>query len=119
MKNFAKTSVQPQARSELHDLLSLTGAEISVNQLPAGAAVPFVHSHRNNEEIYLILSGKGRAVIDGETVELSAGDWLRISPPAKRQFSAGEDSGISFACIQVKENSLEAYTKDDAVIAEP
>lgn len=116
MSSFKKVSVAPDARVELHDLLSLTGAEISVNNLPAGAGVPFVHSHKNNEEIYAVLSGKGKATIDGETVELSAGDWLRVSPAAKRQFSAAEDAAISFLCIQVKENSLEGYTQDDAVI---
>ncbi len=116
MANFNKVSVASDARTELHDKLSLTGAEISINNLPAGAGVPFVHSHKNNEEIYAILTGKGKAVIDGETVELAAGDWIRISPAAKRQFFASEDAAISFACIQVKENSLEGYTKDDAVM---
>lgn len=100
----------------LHDKLSLTGAEISINNLPAGASVPFVHAHKNNEEIYGILSGKGKVVIDGETVALAAGDWVRISPAAKRQFFAAEDTAIGFICIQVKENSLESYTKDDAVV---
>lgn len=104
------------ARIELHDKLSLTGAEVSINNLPAGASVPFVHSHKKNEEIYVILAGKGKAIIDGETVDLTIGDWVRISPAAKRQFSAGEDTAICFACIQVKENSLEGYTKDDAII---
>lgn len=116
MANYTKVSVAPDARIELHDSLSLTGAEISVNTLPAGAGVPFVHSHKNNEEIYAVLSGKGKAVIDGETVELAAGDWVRVAPAAKRQFSAAEDSAISFICIQVKKDSLEGYTKDDAVI---
>ena len=116
MANFNKVSVASDARTELHDKLSLTGAEISINNLPAGAGVRFVHSHKNNEEIYAILTGKGKAVIDGETVELAAGDWIRISPAAKRQFFASEDTAISFACIQVKENSLEGYTKDDAVM---
>lgn len=116
MANFNKVSVASDARTELHDKLSLTGAEISINNLPAGAGVPFVHSHKNNEEIYAILTGKGKAVIDRETVELAAGDWIRISPAAKRQFFASEDTAISFACIQVKENSLEGYTKDDAVM---
>ena len=35
---------------------------------------------------------------------------------ANRQFFAADDSAISFACIQVKANSLEGYTADDAVI---
>ena len=118
MNNYTKVSVAQDARTELHDKLSLTGAEISVNNLPAGAGVPFVHSHKKNEEIYIILSGKGKAVIDGETVELNAGDFSRVAPAAKRQFFAGENSAVSFVCIQVRENSLEGYTADDAVIAE-
>ena len=116
MANFEKVSVETGARVELYDLLSLTGAEISVNSLSAGAGVPFVHSHKKNEEIYGVLSGKGRAVLDGETVELTAGDWLRVAPAVKRQFSAAEDSPISFLCVQVRENSLEGYTADDAVV---
>ena len=115
MSQFAKVSVGAEARTELHDKLSLTGAEVSINHLPAGGGVPFVHSHKKNEEIYGVLAGKGKAVIDGETVELAAGDWVRMSPKAKRQFFAAEDSPISFVCIQVKENSLEGYTMDDAV----
>lgn len=116
MANYNKVNVAPDARIELHDSLSLTGAEISINNLPAGAGVPFVHSHKNNEEIYAVLAGKGSAVIDGEVVELTAGDWLRVAPEAKRQFSAAKDSAISFICIQVQKDSLEGYTKDDAVI---
>ena len=116
MANYAKTNIGNEERVELHEKLSLTGAEISINQLPAGASVPFVHSHKNNEEIYGILSGKGKAVIDNETIELTAGDWLRISPAAKRQFFASQESDITYVCIQVKENSLGGFTADDAVL---
>ncbi len=118
MKNFKKVNVSNDARVELHDKLELTGAEISINNLPAGIGVPFVHSHKKNEEIYVVLSGKGKAIIDGEVIELTQGDWIRVSPSAKRQFSAADDSAINFACIQVKENSLEGYTADDAIICE-
>jgi hypothetical protein len=41
---------------------------------------------------------------------------LKIAPAVKRQFSAAADSGVSYACIQVRENSLEEYTAADAVI---
>lgn len=116
MANYAKTTVGKESRSELHDKLALTGAEISLNELPAGASVPFVHAHKENEEIYGVLSGKGKAVIDGETVSLAAGDWLRIAPAAKRQFFAAQDSGIAYICIQVKEHSLAHFTAEDAVI---
>ena len=116
MSSYSKISVGNEARTELHDKLGLSGAEISVNNLPAGACVPFVHAHKQNEEIYYILCGSGKAVIDGDTVELKAGDFVRIAPAAKRQFFAAADEGIGYLCIQVRENSLDAYTADDAVI---
>jgi len=116
MKNYTVKNIAREPRTELHDALQLTGAEISMNELPAGTGVPFVHAHRNNEEIYGILSGMGTAVLDGEEIALTAGDWLRVAPAAKRQFSAAADCGISYICIQVKENSLEGYTAGDAVI---
>jgi len=116
MKNYTKTNIGNEGRTELHNALGLTGAEVSVNSLPAGAEVPFVHSHRNNEEIYGVVSGRGKALIDGEEVTLAVGDWLKVAPKAKRQFSAADDEGITFVCIQVKENSLGGFTADDAVV---
>jgi len=116
MKNYKRINVGNSLRTELHDALSLTGAEISFNNLPAGAGVPFVHSHKKNEEIYIILSGNGKALIDGEEVTLTQGDCIRIAPEARRQFSASGDSSLSYVCIQVRAGSLEGYTADDAVI---
>ncbi len=116
MANYTKTNIGNEARAELHEALNLTGAEVSINRLPAGAGVPFVHAHKDNEEIYGVLEGRGVAAIDGENIELSAGDWLRVSPDAKRQFSAAGDEGITYVCIQVKQGSLGAFTADDAIV---
>ena len=116
MANYTKTTVGKEGRIELHEKLALTGAEISVNEMPAGASVPFVHAHKENEEIYGILAGSGKAVIDGEEISLAAGDWLKVAPAAKRQFFAGSDTGITYLCIQVKENSLGNFTAEDAII---
>lgn len=116
MANYKKVSVKEEGRAELHDALGLTGAEVSVNSLPAGANVPFVHSHKQNEEIYGVLAGRGTAVIDGDSVALAAGDWIRVAPAAKRQFFAAPDEGITYLCIQVKEGSLEGFTVGDAVV---
>lgn len=116
MSNYSKISVPAEARVELHDVLHLTGAEISINNLPAGAQVPFMHSHKQNEEIYGILSGKGTMTLDGENVGLAAGDWLRVAPEVKRQLSAAPDSAISYICIQVKAGSLENFTMTDAIV---
>ncbi|MDE6655396.1 MAG: cupin domain-containing protein [Anaeroplasmataceae bacterium] len=114
--NFNKCNVKFEGRVELHERLSLTGAEVSFNQLPAGAGVPFVHAHKQNEEIYIILEGEGTAVIDDQTITLTKGDCLRVSPSSKRQFFAGKENSISFICIQVKENSLNGFTMTDAIV---
>ena len=116
MKNYTKTSIGNEGRVELHDALGLTGAEVSINALPAGAGVPFLHFHKENEEIYGILSGHGKAIIDGEEITLAAGDWLRIAPAAKRQFFAANGAGIVYVCVQVKANSLGGFTAEDAVV---
>lgn len=116
MEKYQKLSVSNAPRTELHDQLGLTGAEISINNMPAGASVPFVHSHKQNEEIYGILSGKAMMTLDGEPVELNAGDWLRVAPSVKRQLAAASDSAVSYLCIQVKEGSLEQMTTTDAVM---
>ena len=81
-----------------------------------GAKEDIATATKTNEEVYGILSGKGKVIIDGEEITLTAGDWIRISPSAKRQFFAAEDVGISFVCVQTKENSLEKFTANDAVV---
>ncbi len=115
MSNYSKTHVadSPQ-RTELHDTLALTGAEVSINNMAAGTEVPFVHSHKENEEIYFIVSGKGYMEIDGDRVDLEAGDWLRIAPAAKRKLHALND--LTYICIQVKAGSLEHWTATDGVL---
>ena len=39
MTNYEKITIGNEGRVELHDQLKLTGAEVSINQLPAGAGV--------------------------------------------------------------------------------
>lgn len=65
MENYTKTNIGSEARVELHEKLGLTGAEVSINQLPAGTGVPFVHAHRNNEEIYGIIAGRAKPLSIG------------------------------------------------------
>lgn len=116
MADYQKVHVEDVPRAELHDALGLSGAEISVNRLDKGESVPFVHRHGENEEIYFILSGEGRMVLDGETVPLSAFDALRVAPAVARRLFASDESGIVYLCIQVKEGSLERYTAQDATV---
>ncbi|HIX57598.1 MAG TPA: cupin domain-containing protein [Candidatus Anaerobiospirillum pullistercoris] len=118
MSNFAKLSLAADApRAELHDALKLTGCEVSFNNLPAGVAVPFVHKHKENEELYLIVKGSGEFFLDGEIITLAAGDCVRVDPACERCIKAGNE-GLSFYCIQTKAGSLEHFTTTDGVACE-
>ena len=105
------------ARTELHELLNLTGEEISINTMPAGKQIPFVHKHKQNEEVYGVISGKGIMNIDGEDIILNASDWMRVDPSTKHQLRAADNSAISYICIQTKADSLEGFTNNDGVLA--
>ena len=117
MKNYQVAKITTEPRVELKEALNLTGCEVSINELPANASVPFVHSHKQNEELYLVLKGGGTLFIDGEEKAVSEGDAIRIDPDGKRCFKAGAQ-GMKFICIQTKRGSLEQYTMDDGVINE-
>lgn len=107
--------VASSGRITFHKDLQLSGAEVSINELPAGVSIPFVHAHKQNEEIYLVLAGKGQFYIDGEEFDVVAGDVLRIDPPAARCLRADAASSLRYACIQAKAGSLNQFTETDGV----
>lgn len=103
-------------RVELRDALGLTGCEVSVNTLPPGAAVPFIHSHRENEEVYLVLSGSGTFYLDGTLHPLKSGDAIRVAPPVERCLKPADDEALTYVCVQARENGTATVTGDDGVI---
>lgn len=119
MKNAKLQHVDMTAsRTELHELLSLTGTEVSINNLPAGVSIPFVHAHTNNEELYIVLSGKGSFFVDDEEFLISEGDCLRVDPKGERCLKAADDSALRYLCIQSRAGSLQGYTMSDGIISE-
>lgn len=115
-KNYAMNTLKMSGRDTLNEKIFLTGAEVSYNELSAGTGVPFVHTHKENEEIYIVLEGSGLLFIDTEEVPLKKGDAIRIDPLGKRQFLASQDEALKYLCIQVKQNSLNQHTNNDGVL---
>ena len=119
MKNAKLQHVDMTAsRTELHELLSLTGTEVSINNLPAGVSIPFVHAHINNEELYIVLLGKGSFFVDGEEFLISEGDCLRVDPKGERCLKAADDSALRYLCTQSRVGRLQGYTMSDGIISE-
>ena len=119
MKNAKLQHVDMTAgRTELHELLSLSGTEVSINNLPAGVSISFVHAHINNEELYIVLLGKGSFFVDGEEFLISEGDCLRVDPKGERCLKAADDIALRYLCIQSRAGSLQGYTMSDGIISE-
>lgn len=80
-----------QARFPTSDLeLERTG--MAHHRLPPGVRIPFGHRHVEAEEVYVVLSGSGRARIDDELVELGPLDVVRVGPGAVRGFEGGDET---------------------------
>jgi len=94
--------------------LGLTGCEVSLNRLPAGKGMPFVHSHKKNEELYIVLRGSGTFYVDGEEFPISEGSLIRVAPEGERAWKAG-DEDLYFICIQAEAGSLTQATLVDGI----
>lgn len=62
------------------------------------ARMPWGHRHREQEEVYVVVAGSGRAKLDEEVVELAAWDALRVAPAVARSFEGGPQ-GMDVICI--------------------
>ena len=120
-RNYQITSIgalKDVTRATLHDELALTGSEISFNQLAAGASSPFTHSHKLNEEVYVILGGRGAFQVDGEEFEVAEGTAIRVDPAGKRSIKAAADESLTYICVQAGCGTLTQFTRTDGVIHE-
>jgi mannose-6-phosphate isomerase-like protein (cupin superfamily) len=71
---------------------------VTLIRVKPGKRQAFGHRHENAEEVYVVLSGSGRARLDDETVELKALDALRVAPTVARRFEAG-DEGLELLAV--------------------
>ena len=56
------------------------------------------HSHREQEELYLVVGGSGRMKLDDEIVELRLRDVVRVAPSTVRAFEGGPD-GLELVAV--------------------
>jgi mannose-6-phosphate isomerase-like protein (cupin superfamily) len=54
-----------------------------------GIRSPVGHSHREQEEAYVVVGGSGRMRIDDEIHSIARWDVIRVSPEAVRAFEGG------------------------------
>lgn len=71
---------------------------VSYFRYAPGFRSPTGHSHREQEEAYLVLGGSGRVRLDDEIVELRRWDLVRVAPEVVRGFEGGAE-GLELLAI--------------------
>ena len=59
---------------------------------------PGAHSHREQEEAYVVVAGSGRVRIDDEIHDIRQWDVIRVAPEVIRAFESGPE-GLDLICI--------------------
>jgi mannose-6-phosphate isomerase-like protein (cupin superfamily) len=90
----------------LRSMLGSAGMEMSLNVIPPGKGIPFLHRHENNDEVYVVVAGRGQFQVDGECIDVAEGSVLRLSPPAARAWRNNSNAPLYFLCIQYKADSV-------------
>ena len=64
---------------------------VGLERLAPGFRTPFGHSHKRQEELYVIVAGYGRVKLDDEIVDVRQWDVIRVAPQTMRNFEAGPE----------------------------
>lgn len=88
-------------------------------RIPPGEGYTFTHSHRKQEEVYIVIEGNGIIAIGKQLIEISRGDVVRVSPQAKRALKA-HNEGLFVICaggvaMGFPKNENSRYMIDDGM----
>lgn len=97
----------------LGEILKSSSAEISFNSLPPHTDIPFLHKHRNHEEIYITLKGSGQFQVDGNIFNISEGSVVKVMPEGVRTLRNTSDDTMIYICLQVQAGSLNSRYIED------
>ena len=71
--------------------LELEHQGVSYQRLAPNFRVPFAHRHKNQEEVYILISGSVRMKLEDEILELRPFDAIRVHKDTTRGFEAGPE----------------------------
>ena len=71
--------------------LELENSGLTYQRVPSGYRFPYSHTHKTQEEIYVVVRGSGRMKVDDEIVDLVEWDAVRVPPGSWRGYEAGQD----------------------------
>ena len=121
MPGYKKTNLDlespPNWLTFLKDKIGLSALGLTVTRLPAGKGYTFMHQHKEQEEVYMVINGNGIIHIDGEDIPITKGDFINVYPQSKRALKADEDSDLIFICAgAIKSNKYSNKQSSRALI---
>lgn len=91
--------------------LQATGAEFSFQLFAPGTETGFLHTHKNHEELYFFLSGKGEFQVDGKIFPIGEGSVVRVAPAGVRSVRNNGTEPLVMLCVQYRGAT---FTAEDA-----
>ena len=96
--------------------VNTTGGEFSFQSFAPGTETGFLHTHKNHEELYFVLSGKGEYQVDGVNIPLQEGSVVRVAPAGKRTIHNNGSEPLVVLCVQYRGATFSAEDATDGVI---
>lgn len=97
-----------------------TGGEFSFQVFAPGQETGFLHTHKNHEELYFFLSGKGEFQVDGKVFPVGEGSVVRVAPAGRRSVRNNGDTPLVMLCVQYRGNTFSAEDAADGdILSEP
>lgn len=100
-----ETPLPVRGKYFLRPFLNSDGLEMSINVLPPGREMPFVHRHQQNDEIYFVIQGQGQFQAGEELLDVSDGFFIRLSPEVPRVWRNQSDEPLYYLVIQYRADS--------------
>lgn len=88
-----------------------TGGEFSFQVFAPGQETGFLHTHKNHEELYFFLAGKGEFQVDGDVFPVKEGSVVRVAPEGRRSVRNNGIEPLVMLCVQYRGNT---FTAEDA-----
>jgi len=77
--------------------LELENSGLSYLRIAPNFRMPFGHTHKRQEEVYVLVDGSARMKIGDETRELKQWDAVRVHKDTMRSFEGGPDGALFLA----------------------
>ncbi len=121
MKRVRLSDISPFSGEDKCETFELVGKGAAVERREYSVAKTVVpphtkavsHYHEHTEELYVVTGGDGTIVVDGKSIDVSAGDTVLIEVGERHFAMSNSDSGLEFLAI-----SIPAYDSGDFIVEE-